>query len=75
MSRNQAAPTGTMAAMCMTTIDTLTFTAMLRDPLIQMMRRSDGVSDDDFADLLHRVRDRMIEREPERFGISAMVAA
>lgn len=64
-----------MAAMCMTTIDTLTFTALLRDPLIQMMRRSDGVSEEDFSDLLHRVRDRLIEREPERFGIASMAGA
>ncbi len=61
--------------MCTTTIDTLTFTALLRDPLIQMVRRSDGVSDEDFADLLHRIRDRLIAREPERFGIPEMAGA
>ena len=59
----------------MTTIDTLTFTALLRDPLIQMVRRSDGVSEEDFADLLHRVRDTLIERNPERFGMVALAPA
>ncbi|MGE0418330.1 MAG: hypothetical protein AB7O80_16125 [Acetobacteraceae bacterium] len=59
----------------MTTIDTLTFTALLRDPLIQMVRRSDGVSEEDFADLLHRVRDSLIAREPARFGLPELADA
>jgi hypothetical protein len=48
--------------MCTTTISTLTLTALLQDPLIQMMMRSDNVSDDDHSALLHRVKDRLMAR-------------
>jgi len=53
-------PTGMVNAMCMTTISTLTLTGMLRDPLIKLVMRSDGVSDEDFSALLYRVKDTMI---------------
>jgi len=49
--------------MCTTTFGTLTLAAMLTDPLIEAMRRSDGVSDDEFAALLFRVRDTLADRD------------
>ncbi len=56
--------------MCTTTIGTLTLAAMLNDPLIQAVRRSDRVSEADYAALLFRVKDCLAERgwpaEPER---------
>jgi len=50
--------------MCTTTYDTLTLANMLGDPLIQAMMRSDGVSENDHAALLFRVKDALAEREP-----------
>ena len=56
--------------MCTTTFGTLTLAAMLGDPLIQAMMRSDGVSDREHAALLFRVKDSLADREctqaPER---------
>ena len=66
--------TETVAAMCTTTISTLTMACMLRDPLIRMVMHSDGVSDDDMSELLSRVKDTLVARgsaEPQ----PAMVAA
>lgn len=48
--------------MCITTISTLTLTTLLQDPLIQMVMRSDNVSDQDHSDLLHRVQDSLAAR-------------
>jgi hypothetical protein len=48
--------------MCTTTISTLTLAGLLQDPLIQMMMRSDKVSDTDHSELLHRVKDSLIAR-------------
>jgi hypothetical protein len=48
--------------MCTTTISTLTLTALLRDPLIQMVMRSDNVSYDDHSELLYRVKDSLVAR-------------
>jgi len=48
--------------MCTTTLGTLTLAAMLDDPLIQAVRRSDRVSKDDYAALLFRVKDQLAER-------------
>jgi len=48
--------------MCTTTFGTLTFAALLRDPLIQEVMRSDGVSEHDHAALLYRVKDKLSER-------------
>jgi hypothetical protein len=42
--------------MCTTTISTLTLTTLLRDPLVQMVMRSDNVSDEDHSELLYRVK-------------------
>jgi hypothetical protein len=53
---------GMVTAMCTTTISTLTLTALLRDPLIQMMMRSDNVSHEDHSELLYRVQDSLIAR-------------
>jgi hypothetical protein len=53
---------GMETAMCTTTFGTLTLAAMLQDPLIQAMMRSDGVSDREHAALLFRVQDKLIER-------------
>jgi hypothetical protein len=50
-------------AMCTTTSGTLTLAGMLNDPLIQAVMRSDGVSEDDHAALLFRVKETLAERE------------
>ncbi len=48
--------------MCTTTISTLTLTAMLQDPLIKMVMRSDNVSEEDHSELLFRVKDTLAAR-------------
>lgn len=48
--------------MCTTTISTLTLASLLHDPLIQMVRLSDNVSESEHAELLHRVQDKLIQR-------------
>ena len=42
--------------MCTTTISTLTLATLLQDPLVQMVMRSDNVSDEDHSELLYRVK-------------------
>jgi hypothetical protein len=63
--------------MCTTTFGTLTLAAMLEDPLIQAVMRSDGVSERDHRALLYRVKDKLTERfglfEPEPAPRFAMV--
>jgi hypothetical protein len=54
--------TGMVTAMCTTTISTLTLASLLQDPLIQMVMRSDNVSQEDHSELLHRVKDSLIAR-------------
>lgn len=51
-----------VTVMCTTTISTLTLAALLHDPLIQMMMRSDNVSDEDHSELLFRVQDTLVAR-------------
>ncbi len=48
--------------MCTTTISTLTLASLLQDPLIQMVMRSDNVSESDHSELLHRVKESLIAR-------------
>jgi hypothetical protein len=48
--------------MCTTTISTLTLATLLDDPLIQMVMRSDNVSETDHSDLLHRVKESLVAR-------------
>jgi len=48
--------------MCTTTISTLTLATLLRDPLIQMVMRSDNVSEEDHSELLYRVQNSLIAR-------------
>ena len=48
--------------MCMTTVDTFTMAAMLADPLTQMVMRSDGVSEQDFSELLQRIQRQLAAR-------------
>lgn len=48
--------------MCTTTISTLTLAGLLQDPLIQMVMRSDNVSESDHSALLHRVKDSLVAR-------------
>ncbi len=52
--------------MCTTTISTLTLAALLQDPLIQMVMRSDNVSDEDHSELLFRVKDSLVARAAMR---------
>jgi hypothetical protein len=54
--------TGMVTAMCTATISTLTLASLLQDPLIQMVMRSDNVSQEDHSELLHRVKDSLIAR-------------
>jgi hypothetical protein len=56
---------GMVTAMCTTTISTLTLAALLQDPLIQMVMRSDNVSNSDHSELLHRVQESLIARQSE----------
>ena len=51
--------------MCTTTTSTLTLAGLLQDPLIQMVMRSDKVSESDHSELLHRVKDSLVARTPE----------
>jgi len=51
-----------VTVMCTTTICTLTLASLLHDPLIQLVRRSDNVSESDHSELLHRVKDSLIAR-------------
>jgi hypothetical protein len=51
-----------VTVMCTTTISTLTLASLLRDPLIQMVMRSDNVSEQDHSALLYRVQDSLIAR-------------
>jgi hypothetical protein len=53
-----------VTTMCTTTSSTLTLAALLQDPLIQMVMRSDKVSQSDHSALLHRVKDTLIARTP-----------
>ena len=48
--------------MCTTTIRTLTLATLLQDPLIQMVMRSDNVSEEDHSELLYRVKDSLVAR-------------
>jgi hypothetical protein len=56
---------GMVTAMCTTTISTLTLAGLLQDPLIQMVMRSDNVSNSDHSELLHRVQESLIARASE----------
>ena len=49
--------------MCTTTVSMLTLANMLQDPLIQLMMRSDNVSQEDHSELLHRVAQSLSTRE------------
>ena len=49
--------------MCTTTSGTLTLEGMLRDPLIQAVRRSYGVSEREYEALLFRVKDTLAQRD------------
>ena len=51
-----------VTVMCTTTISTLTLAALLQDPLIQLVMRSDNVSDKDHSELLFRVKDTLVSR-------------
>lgn len=41
--------------MCKVTVETLTLLELVRDPLIQMVMRSDGVSEEAYSALLYRI--------------------
>jgi hypothetical protein len=58
-----------VTVMCTTTISTLTLAGLLQDPLIQLMMRSDKVSDTDHSELLHRVKDSLIARASMQAGV------
>jgi hypothetical protein len=53
-------PNGMETTMC---TGTLTLEGMLRDPLIQAVRRSYGVSERDYEALLLRVKDTLAQRD------------
>jgi hypothetical protein len=54
--------TGMVTMMCTATISTLTLTTMLQDPLIELVMRSDNVSEQDHSDLLYRVKELLLSR-------------
>jgi hypothetical protein len=52
-------------AMCTTiAISPLTFDSLLQDPLIQMVMRSDRVTEQDHSELWQRVKDCVVARPP-----------
>jgi hypothetical protein len=57
--KTQLISTLQVTMMCTTTISTLTLAGLLRDPLIQMVMRSDNVSQQDHSELLYRVKDTL----------------
>jgi hypothetical protein len=48
--------------MCTTTISTLTLASLLKDPLVQMVMRSDNVSESDHSELMFRVQETLMTR-------------
>jgi hypothetical protein len=56
---------GMVTVMCTTTISTLTLAGLLQDPLIQLMMRSDNVSESDHTELLYRVKESLTTRASE----------
>ena len=48
--------------MCGLSIDTFTLTGLLEDQLTQLVMRSDGVSGEDFSELMYRMRDTLAAR-------------
>lgn len=52
--------------MCTTTDGTLTLAALLCDPLVQLVMRSDNVSESDHTALLYRVRETLASRARDR---------
>jgi hypothetical protein len=52
--------------MCGSSIETLTLTGLLEDKLTQMVMRSDGVSGEDFSELMYRMRDTLAARASEQ---------
>ncbi|MGE0224227.1 MAG: hypothetical protein AB7F35_23520 [Acetobacteraceae bacterium] len=59
--------------MCTTTSETLTLAGMLADPLILMAMQRDGISEDDWSDLLFRVKDTLAARcQQEHCGTVAV---
>jgi hypothetical protein len=51
-----------VTVMCTTANSALTLATLLQDPLIQMVMRSDNVSEEDHSRLLYRVKHSLIER-------------
>jgi hypothetical protein len=51
-----------VTVMCTMMTSTLTLAGLLRDPLIQMVMRSDNVSESDHSALLYRVKDSLAAR-------------
>ncbi len=51
-----------VTVMCTRTTSTLTLAGLLDDPLVQMVMRSDKVSQSDHSELLHRVKDTLSAR-------------
>jgi hypothetical protein len=48
--------------MCTTTDSTLTLAALLKDPLIRLVMRSDNVSEEDHSALMFRVQECLMAR-------------
>jgi len=57
---------GMVTVMCTTTISTLTLASLLQDPLVQLVMRSDNVSESDHSELLHRVKESLAARATVR---------
>lgn len=63
--------------MCMNESGTLTLTGLLQDPLTRLVMRSDGVTEQDFSDLMLRVKDCLLARTttPAAFASGAQAAS
>jgi len=48
--------------MCMLSVESLSFPALLEDPMVRMMMDSDGVSADALHELMTHVRDVVVAR-------------
>lgn len=57
-----ARPADGMDAMCMVSVETLSFPTLLEDPLIRLMMDSDGVSAGDLRELMSHMRDVVASR-------------
>lgn len=59
--------------MCTTTTNSLTLATLLRDPLVQLVMRSDNVSEEDHSALMFRVQQVLAHRQQVTMHDAVMV--